>query len=362
MENMAINGQFWKDKRVFITGHTGFKGGWLALWLQKMGANVTGYALSPPTDPNFFTAAGIGDKVHSIIADIRDGSQLRKAIQLSQPELVFHLAAQPLVRESYIDPVNTFETNVMGTVRFLDAIQNVSSIRACIVVTSDKCYHNPVGSSAHVENDPLGGHSAYASSKACTELVTDAYRHSFFDKSDIAVATVRAGNVIGGGDWAKDRLIPDMVKAFDRGEELLLRYPDAVRPWQHVLDPLLGYLQLAECLYLLGKEYGHAWNFGPQDNFSWCVKDIAKLAATCWEGEARWKITAEKQPHEDHILRIDSTLANEKLNWTPKLDIKTALTWTFEWYQMYSRQPEHMHGFSLNQIEQFESSVGVVEV
>lgn len=351
---MGINHSFWNGKRVFITGHTGFKGTWLALWLYKLGAVVTGYALAPATDPNLFSTIGIGDNIHNVIDDVRDGDRLRCAMEASQPECVFHLAAQPLVRESYKDPVNTYDINVLGTVRFLEAVRNVSSVRSAIVVTSDKCYANPAGSHAHGENDPLGGQSAYASSKACAELVTEAYRQSFFGGSDTAVATVRAGNVIGGGDWAPDRLIPDMVKAFNLGGELVLRYPGAIRPWQHVLDPLYGYLCLAECLCRNGREYGRGWNFGSFHECNWRVVDIVRYAAKSWGDNIKWSVASEEQPVEDPCLHIDSSMAMQKLGWKPRLDIPSALSWTIEWYRRFSQQPSQMRAYSLEQIERYE--------
>jgi CDP-glucose 4,6-dehydratase len=354
MENMVMKHDFWNGKRVFITGHTGFKGAWLALWLHKLGAIVTGYALAPATEPNFFSAVGIGDHIGSIIGDVRDADRLCSALAESQSEFVFHLAAQPLVRESYKDPANTYDINVMGTVRVLEAVRQLSYVRSVIIVTSDKCYANPAGSKPHVESDPLGGHSTYASSKACAELVTEAYRQSFFCGKDTAVATVRAGNVIGGGDWAPDRLIPDMVKAFDRGQELELRYPDAVRPWQHVLDPLSGYLLLAERLFRKGSEYSRGWNFGPLDEGRWRVVDIARYASKTWGEGAHWTVASEKQPYEDECLCIDSSMAMEELGWRPRLDMPAALSWTFEWYRHYSDQPSLMGAYSLEQIEQFE--------
>ncbi len=354
MEDMGVNHNFWNAKRVFITGHTGFKGSWLTLWLLKLGAVVAGYALAPATEPNLFSTFGIGEKIDSVINDIRDGERLHYAMETFKPEFVFHLAAQPLVRESYNDPVNTYDINVMGTVRILESVRNVPSVRSVIVVTSDKCYANPSGSHAHVENDPLGGYSAYASSKACAELVAEAYRQSFFGRGDTAVATVRAGNVIGGGDWAPDRLIPDMVKAFSRGEELVLRYPGAVRPWQHVLDPIFGYLRLAEHLFRYGREYGRGWNFGPIYEGNWRVVDIIRYAAERWGDNVRWSVATEEQPLEDLCLRIDSSMAIEKLGWQPKLDIASALSWTIEWYRLFSQQPAQMRAYSLEQIEQYE--------
>ena len=242
----------------------------------------------------------------------------------------------------------------MGTIRFLEAVRNVPSIRSVIVVTSDKCYANPAGSKPHGENDPLGGHSAYASSKACAELVTEAYRQSFFKVGNTAVATVRAGNVIGGGDWAPDRLIPDMVNAFGRGEELVLRYPDAVRPWQHVLDPLYGYLRLAEHLCNNGRKYARGWNFGPSAENDWRVVDIVQYVAQSWGDNARWSITSDSQAHEDPSLRIDSSMAMHKLGWKPRLDIISALNWTVDCYRCFTDLPSHMRAYSLEQIERYQ--------
>ena len=269
-EVTTVNASFWRGKKVFVTGHTGFKGGWLCLWLQQLGANVTGYALQPPTTPSLFEIAVIGRGMESIIGDIREATTLSDAVRTAQPELVIHMAAQPLVRYSYENPIETYSTNVMGTVHLLEAIRKTQSVKAVVCVTSDKCYENREWEWGYRENDPLGGYDPYSNSKACAELVTAAYRNSYFNpdkyfEHGVAVASARAGNVIGGGDWAQDRLVPDMLRAIECGKPVLIRNPDAIRPWQHVLEPLSGYLLLAESLLTHGPANAEAWNFGPHD-------------------------------------------------------------------------------------------------
>lgn len=272
-----MNPDFWAGKKVFLTGHTGFKGGWLSLWLQSLGAEVHGYALNPPTEPNLFTVAKVGQgMVSSTIADIRDASALAQAMEIVQPDIVFHLAAQPLVRYSYAEPTETYATNVMGTVNLFEVIRKTSTVRAALNITTDKCYENREWLKPYREDEPLGGYDPYSSSKACSELVTAAYRQSFFTESGVAVASARAGNVIGGGDWAQDRLIPDFLRAIDSNKPLVVRAPNAIRPWQHVLEPLSGYLTLAERLFVDGADFAEAWNFGPADedarNVEWIVE------------------------------------------------------------------------------------------
>lgn len=345
-----MNPEFWRGKRVFITGHSGFKGGWLALWLTELGAEVVGYALDPPTNPNFFTLTRLTERLADHhLQDVRDAPALHRTLIAAAPDIVFHLAAQPLVREAYQMPVETFATNVMGTVNLLEAVRHSASVRAVVLVTSDKCYQNQDWLWPYRETDPLGGHDPYASSKACAELVTAAYRHSFLTAAGIAVASVRAGNVIGGGDWAADRLVPDFFRALDAGKTLFIRSPNAIRPWQHVLDPIAGYLQLAEHLYNeAGANYAEAWNFGPAETDAQSVAWLMdRLGAKC--PEACWRCDLAPQPHETAILKVDSTKARMRLGWQPRWDLNTALDRTLAWHQEW-RQAADMQQFSLAQI------------
>lgn len=330
---------FWSGKRVFITGHTGFKGTWLALWLTRMGASVTGYALAAQTEPSLFEAAGVARAMHSVEGDVRDIDRLRTVAHEAAPEIVFHLAAQSLVRPSYQDPVGTFSTNLMGTVHLLEACRGLPALRAVIVVTSDKCYEERGSGKPHVEGDWLGGNDPYAASKACAEIATAAYRRSFFAAGEIGtgVSSTRAGNVIGGGDWAAERLLPDLMRAFGAGQRARLRNPVATRPWQHVLDPLAGYLTLAERLCADGRCFAEAWNFGPVPDASATVEVVAGRVARLWGGEAQWDIDPTPQPREAPLLALDSANARERLGWTPWLDLDTALEWTVSWYRSWYR-------------------------
>jgi len=336
-------------RRVLVTGHTGFKGGWLCLWLQRLGATVSGYALEAPTEPNLFSLAGVGNGMQSTIADIRDGERLAATIVDFRPEIVFHLAAQPLVRFSYDDPVATYATNVMGSVHLLDALRRVDSVRAAIIVSSDKCYDNPddrANNDGFRETDPMGGDDPYSSSKGCTELLVHSYRHSFFypkryAEHGLALASVRAGNVIGGGDWARDRLIPDLIMAFLAGRPAIVRNPAGVRPWQHVLEPLYGYLLLADQLYRHGPAFGEAWNFGPDDSDALPVARIASALAAAWGDCAQWQLpdtagqTAAEAPHEAHILRLDCSKAKSRLGWRPVCSLPQGLLRVVDWYRAY---------------------------
>lgn len=351
---MGLNRTFWRDKSVFITGHTGFKGGWLALWLQKMGATVSGYSLAPPTKPNLYSVACVEKNIHSITADVCKLDLLQKTMKAEKPDFAFHFAAQPLVRVSYADPVQTFNTNIMGTVNFLEAIRFTPSVRAAVIVTSDKCYDNDNKVHKHKEKDVLGGSNPYASSKACAELITEAYRRTYFESNRTAIATVRAGNVIGGGDWGKDRLIPDLINAFCRKQVLELRYPNAIRPWQHVLEPLHGYLLLAEQLWRRGKTCAKGWNFGPTKGRPWRVSELVNEAARIWGQNAQWQIVGEKQLSEDSYLDIDSSMASKALGWKTKLDTKSAIKWSIDWYRAYLNDKKDMRKYSLKQIEKYE--------
>jgi len=328
-----MNPLFWRGKRVLLTGHTGFKGSWMALWLQALGVDLRGYALAPPTDPSLFDLAKVGAGMVSTTGDIRDLSSLKAAFAAHRPEIVFHMAAQPLVRRSYQDPVETYSTNVMGTVHLLEAVRYSSGVRVVVNVTTDKCYENREWVWGYRENEPMGGHDPYSNSKGCAEMVSAAYRSSFFrsDAQGVALATARAGNVIGGGDWAKDRLIPDILDAFAQGRCVHIRNPHAVRPWQHVLEPLRGYLTLAERLYDQGYAFAEAWNFGPNDEdakpVEWVMQEMAKL----WGLQAHWEVDMDERPHEATHLKLDISKARSRLNWQPALRLTEALQLTTEW-------------------------------
>lgn len=352
---MGVDLSFWRGRRVFITGHTGFKGSWLVAMLLRLGARVSGYALRPETTPNMFDLLANADRMTSIEGDVRDGASLDAAMRNQNPEIVFHLAAQSLVRRSYADPVGTYETNVMGTVRLLEAVRRTPSVTACLVVTSDKCYENREWMWGYRENEPLGGHDPYSSSKGCTELVAAAYRRSYFNESSPLVATARAGNVIGGGDWAEDRLIPDLIRAFDAGMEAEIRYPAAVRPWQHVLEPLSGYLMLAERLAAGDRVFCDGWNFGPSPDDARQVSWIADTLVESWGAPAAWRVNGQPVPHEAHHLRLDSTKARTILGWTPKLTLPVALEWLVEWYKA-ARAGADMREITNVQIDRYFSA------
>jgi CDP-glucose 4,6-dehydratase len=351
---MEVNSSFWQGRRIFLTGHTGFKGGWLSLWLQAMGAEVHGYALNPPTDPNIFAAADVGKGMaSSVIADIRDADSLRLAMQTVRPEIIFHLAAQPLVRYSYAQPAETYAVNVMGTVHLLEAVRATSGVKAVVNVTTDKCYENREWLWGYRENEPMGGFDPYSSSKGCAELVTAAYRRSFLEPAGIALASARAGNVIGGGDWAADRLIPDFLRAMDAGETLRIRSPNAIRPWQHVLEPLSGYLMLAERLCTDGAAFAEAWNFGSSDedarSVQWIVERLAEIRK-----DVNWKCDEAPQPHEAHYLKLDCSKAHIQLNWQPRWQLATALNKTVEWHQAW-REGQNMRATTLAQISDYQT-------
>ncbi len=352
----------WQGRKVFLTGHTGFKGGWLALWLAKLGANVRGYALDPSTDPALFTVARVGSVIEDLRGDIRDGNKLERAITEFAPEIVFHLAAQPLVRASYDDPIGTYETNVIGTARMLDSVRRTPSVRAVVSVTTDKCYENKEWIWPYRETDPLGGYDPYSSSKACAEIVTAAYRQSYFPVEAlgkpgghmVAVATGRAGNVIGGGDWSIDRLLPDLVRGFLSGEPVLIRRPHAIRPWQHVLEPLHGYIRLAERLLTHDPRYASAYNFGPIEDDAKPVAWIADRMTGFWGDGASWVLDDAPSPHEAGYLKLDASRARADLGWAPKLRLEVALEFLVQWYRAWQAQSD-MHAFTLGQIERYES-------
>jgi CDP-glucose 4,6-dehydratase len=349
LENVAVKSEFWKGKRVFVTGHTGFKGGWLSLWLTELGAQVHGYALQPNTTPNFFNECKLRPRLASSTnADIRDTQTLLVALQSAKPEIVFHLAAQPLVRYSYDQPVETYAVNVMGTVNLLEAVRYTPSVRALVNVTTDKCYENHERPEAYREGEAMGGHDPYSSSKGCSELVTSAYRRSFLAPKGIHVATARAGNVIGGGDWAMDRLIPDILRALDAKESISIRSPHATRPWQHVLEPLSGYLSLAEHLFSEGSAFAQAWNFGPRLDDSKSVQWIVEHLCAAIPG-ATWRAETTQQPHEANTLTLDSTKAREQLGWQPRWTLTDALRHTLEWHAAW-KNGKDLQSMSVQQI------------
>jgi len=352
-----VDPSFWKGKQVFLTGHTGFKGGWLSLWLASMGSKVTGYALAPNSAPSFFEVVGVANLLkQNHIADIRDLASLKLAMEQANPDVVMHMAAQPLVRYSYENPLETFSTNVMGTVNVLEVARNIPSIKAIVVVTTDKCYENQEWVWGYRENEPLGGADPYSSSKACAELVTNAYRQSFFSgnvaTSSAAVASARAGNVIGGGDWSVDRLVPDALVAFEASKPLVLRNPLATRPWQHVLEPLSGYLVLAQALIANGKAYASAWNFGPGDEGNKTVEQVIDSLSQEWGGNSGWQQDPNAQPHEAHLLKLDCSKAHQQLGWTSKWKLNQSIEKIVQWHKAFKTNQD-MKEASLKQINQY---------
>lgn len=353
---MALFRDIYRGRRVLVTGHTGFKGGWLCLRLQSLGARVVGYSLAPPSHPNLFEAARVAEGMTSITGDILDADRLQSAVAEHKPEIIFHMAAQSLVRRSYAQPVETYATNVMGTVNVLEAIRQSSSVKVVVNVTSDKCYENREWPWGYRENEAMGGFDPYSSSKGCAELVTAAYRNSFFATHGVALASARAGNVIGGGDWAEDRLIPDIVRAIGRGEAAQIRYPGAIRPWQHVLEPLSGYLILAEKLWGEGTAYAEGWNFGPADDDARSVEWVAAELVRQWGGDARWALADGAQPHEAHYLKLDCSRARSALGWKPRWNLATALARTVDWYKAHL-SGEDMRDVSMQQIRSYENEL-----
>jgi CDP-glucose 4,6-dehydratase len=354
---MTENSDFWRCKRVFLTGHTGFKGSWMSLWLQSLGAQVHGLALEPPTTPNLFNIAQVatGMACHTI-GDIRDLTMVQKTIQAAQPDIVIHMAAQPLVRLSYSEPVETYATNVMGTVHVLEAARTIPSVKAIVVVTTDKCYENKEWAWGYRENEPMGGHDPYSNSKGCAELVTSAYRNSFLQSSGIALASARAGNVIGGGDWASDRLVPDILRAFETNQPVTIRNPRATRPWQHVLEPLSGYLTLAEHLYTHSQAYAEGWNFGPQDDDAKPVQWIVEHMVNIWGQGSSWQQDGGVHPHEANYLKLDISKAKARLSWQPRWSLATSLELITTWHQAYLANDD-MKKLCLAQIHKYSSSI-----
>lgn len=355
---MKVNPSFWRGRRVFLTGHTGFKGSWLSLWLQKLGADVTGYALDPPTQPSLFEQARVADSIRSIRGDIRDLEHLKISIAGCRPEVILHLAAQSVVRTSYEDPVESYSSNVMGTVHLLEVVRQLKQPCAIVNVTSDKCYENREWIWGYRENEPMGGHDPYSNSKGCAELVTSAYRDSFFSPEafalhGVALGSARAGNAIGGGDWTSYQLIPDLMRAFLDGKPCLIRNPSAYRPWQFLLEPLRGYLILAERLAEGGGRFTSGWNFGPAEADIQLVSWIADELASLWGEGASWTLDSGAHPHEAHALKLDASKAAANLDWRPVLPLKEALAWITEWYQAF-REAADLQQITLKQIEEYE--------
>jgi CDP-glucose 4,6-dehydratase len=353
--NAQVDADFWRGKRVFVTGHTGFKGSWLSLWLQSMGADVHGFALNPPTQPALFDEARVAQGMTSTIGDVRDYAAVLAAMQACRPEIVLHLAAQPLVRYSYQAPVETYAVNVMGTVHVLEAARQTGGVKAIVNVTTDKCYENREWDWGYRENEAMGGHDPYSSSKGCSELVSSAYRRSFFEGSGIALASARAGNVIGGGDWALDRLVPDILRAFERNQPVQIRNPHSLRPWQHVLEPVSGYLMLAEKLHAEGQTWAQAWNIGPQDDDAKPVQWIVETLAQAWGDGASWHLDGGEHPHEATYLKLDSSRIRARLGWQPRWDLARALAHTTSWHQAWLASRD-ARALCLNQIQQYVAS------
>ncbi|HWH83109.1 MAG TPA: CDP-glucose 4,6-dehydratase [Burkholderiaceae bacterium] len=344
-----VDSAFWRAKRVLLTGHTGFKGGWLSMWLQSLGAEVCGLALAPSGEHHLHGVARVADGMQSVIGDIRDFEVVRKAMAACRPEIVIHMAAQPLVRLSYSEPIATYATNVMGTVHVLEAARLTDSVRCIVNVTTDKCYENREWVWGYRESEPMGGHDPYSNSKGCSELVSAAYRDSFFGRSGVALATARAGNVIGGGDWAADRLVPDILRAFERGEPAVIRNPSSIRPWQHVLEPLSGYLVLAEQLWDGGEAFAEGWNFGPRDEDARPVQWIVERMVRDWGGDASWRRDGGDHPHEANQLKLDISKAQARLGWRPRWSLEQALGHICNWHRAWLARDD-MRSLCLAQI------------
>lgn len=357
MVNAKIDAAFWKGKRVFLTGHTGFKGSWLSLWLIKMGAEVKGFSLTPPTSPALFSVAHIDKSMNSEMGDIRDLPQLTKSMADFNPDILIHMAAQSLVRLSYTEPVATYATNVMGTLHVLEAARQCNNLRAIVNITTDKCYENREWEWGYRENEPMGGHDPYSNSKGCAELVTSAYRNSFFNTSHSpALASARAGNVIGGGDWATDRLIPDILRAFEKKQPVIVRNPHATRPWQHVLEPLSGYLVLAQRLWQEGHGVAEGWNFGPKDEDAKPVEWILNKMIAAWGEGASWQLDSNAHPHEAKFLKLDISKAHSRLDWTPTWNLEYTLAKIVAWHRAWLANDD-MNTYSLNEIESYMTAM-----
>jgi CDP-glucose 4,6-dehydratase len=348
------NPDFWYGKRVLLTGHTGFKGSWLSLWLQAMGTTLRGLSLTPTTEPALFDVARVGDGMEHRVADIREFSAVQAQMSEFRPEIVIHMAAQPLVRLSYQQPIETYATNVMGTVHVLEAARHAGSVKAIVSITTDKCYENREWVWGYREDEPMGGHDPYSNSKGCAELVSSAYRKSYLRHAGIAMATARAGNVIGGGDWAEDRLVPDVLRALQQGQPVQIRNPHAIRPWQHVLEPLAGYLLLAERLHEQGQTHAEGWNFGPRDEDAKPVQWIVEHLCERWGDGASWTLQPGDHPHEANVLKLDISKARQRLQWTPRWSLETALTHITEWHQAWLAGQD-MRALCLQQINQYRA-------
>jgi len=351
-----INGDFWSGKRVLVTGHTGFKGAWLCIWLRELGALVSGFSLKPTTSPALYDLAKLGETITSHMGDIRSEAAIRQVIRTAEPEILIHMAAQPLVRASYADPVTTYATNVMGTVHVLEAAREVESVKVVINVTSDKCYENREWVWAYRESDAMGGYDPYSSSKGCAELVTSAYRRSFLTDTGIALASARSGNVIGGGDWSAGRIVPDLLRAVETGESIDIRNPEAVRPWQHVLEPLAGYLILAQKLLEDESRYADAWNFGPSENSAIPVRELARRLFNLLESEAGWKDSSQASPYESQLLRLDVSKAKQGLGWEPLWSIDDTLEKVAEWHRGW-RSKVDIESLCIGQIDAYQNQV-----
>ena len=347
---------FWKGKKVLVTGHTGFKGSWLSLWLQSVGANLCGIAIEPNTIPNLFELAHVAKNMTSHMIDIRDFTAIKAIIHQFQPEVILHMAAQPLVRYSYDNPIETYQVNVMGTVNVLEAAKTCDSVQAVVNVTTDKCYENKEWIWGYRENEAMGGYDPYSNSKGCSELVTSAYRNSFYQKLNKSLASARAGNVIGGGDWSQDRLIADIMKSIVANQTVMIRNPQAIRPWQHVLEPLSGYLLLAEKLCENAQDYSEAWNFGPYMHEAVSVETLVEKIFARWgQKNAGWKIEqSEQQLHEANFLKLDITKASTELHWNPRLNLDLTIDWIVQWYQAW-REQQDMRKFTLAQIQNYQN-------
>jgi len=357
-----VDKQFWRGRRILLTGHTGFKGAWLSLWLSLLEAEVIGYSLPPPTVPSLFELARLNEVMTSVEGDVLDLEHLSQTISDYRPEIIIHLAAQALVRRSYVDPLETYATNIMGTVNLLEAVRLSQGVKAVIVVTSDKCYENREWCWGYREIDPMGGADPYSSSKGCAELITTAYRNSFFpatrySQHGVALASVRAGNVIGGGDWAKDRLIPDIIKAFLNNQSVVIRNPQSLRPWQYVLEPLRGYLMLAEKLYDNGIDYADAWNFGPSEYDHQTVFGILENIGALWGPQAKWEMGQGSQPHEANMLKLDCSKARLRLGWQPVVNLTKAIDWTVSWYKVFQDNPNGVRKISESQINEYHKII-----
>ena len=351
-----VSAEFWSGKRVLVTGHTGFKGAWLCIWLRELGALVSGFSLKPTTSPALYDLAKLGETITSHMGDIRSEAAIRQVIRTAEPEILIHMAAQPLVRASYADPVTTYATNVMGTVHVLEAAREVESVKVVINVTSDKCYENREWDWAYRESDAMGGYDPYSSSKGCAELVTSAYRRSFLTDTGIALASARSGNVIGGGDWSAGRIVPDLLRAVETGESIDIRNPEAVRPWQHVLEPLAGYLILAQKLLEDESRYADAWNFGPSENSAIPVRELARRLFNLLESEAGWKDSSQASPYESQLLRLDVSKAKQGLGWEPLWSIDDTLEKVAEWHRGW-RSKVDIESLCIGQIDAYQNQV-----